>query len=210
MTARSTFPAPRQTDLFGAPDPTPDGFRYQPDLIDPSEEADLARRLGELSFEPFDFHGHLAHRHVVGFGLRYDYASRQVREAPAIPDWLMPLRDKVGAFAGQPAEAFVQVLINQYRPGAGIGWHRDKPHFEEVVGVSLLSPCTFRFRRRDGAAWERLSLNVAPRSAYLLSGAARHLWEHSIPPGEGDRYSITFRTLADHGLARAARRPQPR
>jgi len=199
MNARSSFKAPRQTDLFGAPEVTPPGFRYQADLIDPVAEADLARRLGKLPFEPFDFHGHLAHRHVVGFGLRYDYASRQVRSAPAIADWLMPLRDKVGAFAGRSADAFVQVLINQYRPGAGIGWHRDKPHFEQVVGVSLLSPCTFRFRLKDGDAWERQSLAVAPRSAYLLSGASRHLWEHSIPPGDALRYSITFRTLAIPG-----------
>ncbi len=199
MNARSPFTAPRQTDLFGDPDATPAGFRHQAEVIDAAEEADLARRLGELPFEPFDFHGHLAHRQVAGFGLRYDYASRRVREAPPIPDWLMPLRDKVGAFAGRPAESFVQVLINQYRPGAGIGWHRDKPHFEEVVGVSLLSPCTFRFRRKDGAAWARRSLIVEPRSAYLLAGASRHLWEHSIPPGDELRYSITFRTLAERG-----------
>jgi len=197
MSARPSFVPPRQTDLFGAADEAPAGFRYEADLIGPSDEADLARRLTELPFEPFDFHGHLAHRHVVGFGLRYDYASRQVRTAPPIPDWLMPLRDKAGAFSGQPAESFVQVLINQYRPGAGIGWHRDKPHFEQVVGVSLLSPCTLRFRRKDGATWERRSLIVEPRSAYLLSDASRHLWEHSIPPGEDLRYSITFRTLAE-------------
>ena len=186
----------KQPDLFGAAKATPDGFRYQPDLIDGLEEADLVRRLGELPFEPFDFHGHLANRQVVGFGLRYDYASRQVRAAPTIPDWLMPLRDKVGAFAGPPAEAFVQVLINEYRPGAGIGWHKDKPHVDEVVGVSLLAPCTFRFRRKTGETWARQSAVVAPRSAYLLSGAARHGWEHSLPPLEQHRYSITFRTLA--------------
>jgi alkylated DNA repair dioxygenase AlkB len=197
MSARSSCPAPLQADLFGAPNPAPAGFRYQPDLIDPAEEADLARRLGELPFEPFDFHGHFAHRHVVGFGLRYDYANQQVRAAPAIPGWLKPLREKVGAFSGLPAGSFVQVLVNQYRPGAGIGWHKDKPHFDAVVGVSLLSPCTFRFRRKDGAAWERRSLIVEPRSAYLLSGPSRHLWEHSIPPGGDLRYSITFRTLAE-------------
>jgi len=196
---KTSTPAVGQADLFGAPDERPNGFRYQSDLIDPSEEVDLARGLAELPFAPFDFHGHLANRHVAGFGLRYDYASGQVREAPAIPDWLLPLREKVGAFAGRPAESFVQVLINQYRPGAGIGWHRDKPHFEEVVGVSLLSPRSFRFRRKGGATWERQSLIVEPRSAYLLSGPSRHVWEHSIPPGDSLRYSITFRTLAERG-----------
>jgi alkylated DNA repair dioxygenase AlkB len=203
MNARSSATAAtamrQQPDLFGASELTPPGFRYQPALIDPGEEAALAEHLAQLPFEPFDFHGHLANRHVVGFGLRYDYASRQVRAAPPIPNWLAPLRDKVGAFAGRPAECFVQVLINQYRPGAGIGWHRDKPHFDEVVGVSLLSPCTFRFRRKDGAAWERRSLIVEPGSAYLLAGPSRHVWEHSIPPGDSLRYSITFRTLAGPG-----------
>jgi alkylated DNA repair dioxygenase AlkB len=188
--------APDQADLFGAPDAAPSGFHYQPDLIDPATEAGLAAELAELPFAPFDFHGHLANRQVVGFGLRYDYASRQVRAAPPIPDWLLPLREAVGAFADRPADAFVQVLINQYRPGAGIGWHRDKPHFDEVVGVSLLSPANLRFRRKAGAGWERKSLIVAPRSAYLLAGDARHVWEHSLPPGERQRYSITFRTLA--------------
>jgi len=203
MNARSPFTnllaGPDQTDLFGAADETPEGFRYQADLIDLTQEAELAQRMAELPFEPFDFHGHLANRHVVGFGLRYDYASRQVRTAAPIPDWLMPLRDRIGAFSGRQAETFVQVLINQYRPGAGIGWHRDKPHFEDVVGVSLLSPCTFRFRRKEGAGWARRSLIVEPRSAYLLSGPSRHLWEHSIPAGEDLRYSITFRTLAEAG-----------
>jgi alkylated DNA repair dioxygenase AlkB len=185
-----------QPDLFGAAQATPDGFRYQADLIDGLEEAELARRLTELPFEPFDFHGHLANRRVVGFGLRYDYASRQVRAAASIPDWLLPLRDKVGQFAGPPSEAFVQVLINEYLPGAGIGWHKDKPHFDEVVGVSLLAPCTFRFRRKTADSWARRSVTVAPRSAYLLSGAARSSWEHSVPPLDQHRYSITFRTLA--------------
>jgi alkylated DNA repair dioxygenase AlkB len=203
MNARSSVTAPRakldQADLFGARDETPSGFLYQPGFIDLSDEAALAPRLAELPFAPFNFRGHLANRLVTGFGLRYDYASRQVRAAPPIPDWLARLREKVGAFAGQPAESFVQVLINEYPPGAGIGWHKDKPHFDEVVGVSLLSPITFRFRRKVGAAWERRSVIVEPRSAYLLAGASRHLWEHSIPPGDSHRYSITFRTLAEHG-----------
>ncbi len=202
MNTRPSFtrpgtPTALQTDLFAAPETAPPGFRYQQGLLEPSEETALTEQLAELPFAPFDFHGHLANRQVVGFGLRYDYASREVRAAPPIPEWLAPLREKVGAFAGRPPEAFVQVLINLYLPGAGIGWHRDKPHFEDVVGVSLLSPCTFRFRRKDGAAWARRSLIVEPRSAYLLSGDARHLWEHSIPPGDSGRYSITFRTLAE-------------
>jgi alkylated DNA repair dioxygenase AlkB len=185
-----------QTDLFGAPAAGPEGFRYQPDLLTAEEEARLADELTRLPFEPFDFHGHLAHRHVVGFGYRYDYASRTVRTADPIPDFLEPLRRKIGAFAGLPPDAFVQVLINAYRPGAGSGWHRDKPHFEEVVGVSLLAPCAFRFRKKIGEHWKRMSVPVEPRSAYLMTGPSRHLWEHSIPPHNQQRYSITMRTLA--------------
>ena len=85
--------------------------------------------------------------------------------------------------------------INQYQPGAGIGWHRDKAEFDEVPAVSLLAPCNLRFRRESGETWERASLTVEPRSAYLLSGPARSVWQHSIPALDRLRYSITLRTL---------------
>lgn len=189
-----------QHDLFGAPQPAPEGFRYQADLLSADEEADLVRRLAELPFEAFDFHGHLANRRVVGFGLRYNYERREVAEAPPIPDFLEPLKAKVAAFAGRPADAFVQALINEYRPGAGIGWHRDKPHFGEVAGISLLAACSFRFRRKAGAGWDRETATLEPRSAYFLSGPARNVWEHSIPPIDAHRYSITLRTLANARL----------
>ncbi|TJV43888.1 MAG: alpha-ketoglutarate-dependent dioxygenase AlkB [Mesorhizobium sp.] len=184
-----------QQDLFGAVDDLPEGFRYQPGLITPREETELARQLGALPFQAFDFHGHLANRRVVGFGLRYDYDRREVVQAPAIPDFLLLLREKVAALARRPAEAFAQVLINEYRPGAGIGWHRDKPHFEDVAGVSLLAPCSFRFRRKNGTKWDRRTTVVEPRSAYLMTGPSRTEWEHSIPPVDLHRYSITLRTL---------------
>ena len=186
-----------QDDLFGAPRLSPEGFRYRPDLLTAEEEEDLVRRLADLPFEAFDFHGHLANRRVVGFGLRYNYERRAVVEAPPIPDFLEPLKARVAAFAGRPPDAFVQALINEYRPGAGIGWHRDKPHFGEVAGVSLLAPCSFRFRRKAGSGWDRETAVLEPRSAYLLSGPARNVWEHSIPPVDAHRYSITLRTLAD-------------
>jgi alkylated DNA repair dioxygenase AlkB len=185
-----------QTDLFGRPVHQPEGFRYHPDLITADEEAELIGHLAQLQFEPFDFHGHLAHRQVVGFGYRYDYSSRTVRRAPAIPDFLQPLRQKIGVFSGVEAEAFQQVLINEYKPGAGIGWHKDKPYFEHVVGVSLSAPCLFRFRKKVGEGWERISLPIEPRSAYLMTGPSRHVWEHSIPPLHEQRFSITLRTLA--------------
>ena len=183
-----------QQHLFGAI--APPGFHYWPGMITSAEEAALVAELQAQPFAPFDFHGYLANRRVVSFGLRYDYGKRAVETAAPFPAFLPPLRAKVAALAGEAADAFSQVLVNEYHPGAGIGWHRDKPQFGLVVGVSLVSPCVLRLRRRAGAKWERASIPLAPRSAYLLSGPARHEWEHSITPGEALRYSITFRTLA--------------
>lgn len=186
----------RQTDLFGVPALGPDGLSYQADFITQAESDDLASFLAGLSFEPFDFHGHLARRQVASFGWRYDYGHRLVRQAPPIPQALRPLRARCAAFARRPAERFEQVLINLYEPGAGIGWHRDRPQFDEVVGVSLLAPCAMRFRQRQGGGWKRRLLPLEPRSAYLLSGPARWDWEHSIAPLPARRYSITFRSRA--------------
>ncbi|MER9232629.1 alpha-ketoglutarate-dependent dioxygenase AlkB [Mesorhizobium sp. M0622] len=195
MPSLKTSAAGRQGDLFAAAGDLPEGFHYRPELITPDEDAELTSQLASLPFRAFDFHGHLANRRVVGFGLRYDYDRREVVEAPPIPGFLLPLREKVADFARLPAETFVQVLINEYRPGAGIGWHRDKPHFEAVAGVSLLAACSFRLRRKNGTRWDRKTVMVEPRSAYLMTGAARSEWEHSIPPVAEHRYSITLRTL---------------
>ena len=190
--------------MFAAPDGLPDGFRYHPDILSFDEEEALACELGALPFKPFDFQGFLANRQVVSFGCRYDYDRRAVVEAAPFPSFLDSLRRKVAAIFGRQPDAFQQVLINQYRPGAGIGWHRDKAQFDEVVGVSLLAPCVLRFRRKAGETWDRASLTVEPRSAYLLSGPARREWEHSIPALDRLRYSITLRTLAASDQERAS------
>jgi alkylated DNA repair dioxygenase AlkB len=192
-----SLPADSESDLFGAPSGLPEGFRYHRDLLTAQEETALAHELSALPFEPFDFHGYKANRQVVGFGFRYDYGQRAVVDAAPLPSWLEPLREKIAEVFSRPARAFQQVLINEYRPGAGIGWHRDKPQFDEVVGVSLLAPCTFRFRRKWEQRWDRISLTVEPRSAYLLSGPSRTVWEHSVRPLSRHRYSLTFRTLTD-------------
>ena len=187
-----------QPDLF-ALSPTrfiPSGFRYWADVITPAEEAALAGELAALPFKPYDFHGYQANRRVVAFGSRYDYGKRTVAAAAPIAAFLAPLKDRVAALAGLAPGAFATALINEYAPGAGIGWHRDRPQFGVVAGVSLLSPCVLRLRRRSGAKWERVSAPLAPRSVYLLSGPVRCEWQHSITPGEALRYSITFRTLA--------------
>jgi alkylated DNA repair dioxygenase AlkB len=186
------------------PSGLPEGFRYYPGILSPEEEQALARELASLPFKPFDFHGYLANRQVVSFGYRYDYDRRAVVESAPFPSFLVSLRQKIAETFDRPADAFRQVLINEYRPGAGIGWHRDKAQFDEVVGVSLLAPCVLRFRRKSGDTWDRASLPVEPRSAYLLSGPARGEWEHSIPALDRLRYSITLRTLVGNATAGAA------
>ena len=185
-----------QFGLFPQPQAGPEGFRYRSDIINESEEASLAAQLAELAFAPFNFHGHLALRKVVGFGLRYDPDRREVVAGPPIPPWLSDLRDRTANFTGHRPEALLHVLINEYCPGAGVGWHRDKPQYKDVAGVSLPAPSYMRFRRKSGQTWERCAALLEARSVYMLTGAARQVWEHSIPPLERRRYSITFRTLA--------------
>lgn len=178
----------------------PPGFTYREKIVTQEEEATLAAALGRLDLKPFEFHGHFGKRRVVSFGLRYDFGSRSVQEAGDIPAFLTDLLVRVAKFAGYEKEAFRQVGINEYGAGAGIGWHKDKPQFGIVVGVSLLAPATMRFRKTQGANWIRMSHILNPRSIYILSGEARTEWEHSIPPLNQLRYSITFRTLSNTSL----------
>jgi len=170
-----------------------EGLVYRSDLLSAAEEAALARRIEALELKPFAFQGYLGLRRVKAFGWRYDYDARAVTAAEAIPDFLVSVRERVAALAGLEPEALEQALVTEYRAGAGIGWHRDRPQFAEVLGVSLLAPCVLRFRRRRGEGWERARLPAEPRSAYLLRGPARTEWEHSIAPMTQLRYSVTFR-----------------
>jgi alkylated DNA repair dioxygenase AlkB len=185
----------RQLTLFDAPASLPDGFRYRPSLISAHEERTLVETVRGLPFKEFEFHGFLGKRRVVSFGWKYDYGKRELRRSDDIPAFLEPVRDKAARFAGMPASALQQVLVTEYRPGASIGWHKDKAVFGEVFGVSLLAPCVFRFRKKTGTTWQRASLTVDPGSAYLLTGPSRTDWEHSIPGVESLRYSITFRNF---------------
>jgi alkylated DNA repair dioxygenase AlkB len=176
----------------------PEGFRYRPGLIGRAEEAALLARVQELPFREFEFHGYTGRRRVVSFGWHYDFSGRRLQKADDIPDFLLPLRRVAAAFAATEPEKLQHVLVTEYGPGAGIGWHRDKSVFGETVGVSLLSPCVLRLRRKAGEReWERAKVEAGPRSAYLLSGPARREWEHSIPPVDSLRYSITFRNLRE-------------
>ena len=193
----------QQMDVFsGADVPSttreefPEDFRYAPELITPEEEVALLARISELPFREFEFHGYKGKRRVVSFGWHYDYATRELRQADDMPHFLRELRMTASQFAGVEPVELQHVLVTEYGAGSGIGWHRDKPVFGIVVGISLLSPCIFRLRRQVGPRrWERVSLIAEPRSAYILSGAVRNDWEHSIPSVNSLRYSVTFRSV---------------
>jgi DNA oxidative demethylase len=190
--------------LFDAP--VIPGLRYRDDLITEAEEASLIERLAALELAPFRFHGWLGNRKTQSFGWRYDFEDASFTPAEPLPDWLAPLRAKAAAFAEIAPDDFIHVLLARYDPGAGIGWHRDRDVFEQVVGISLATPATLRFRQRSPGGFRRARVEVAPRSAYLLSGEARHDWEHSISPGGQLRFSVTFRTLSDKGRRIASAR----
>jgi alkylated DNA repair dioxygenase AlkB len=175
----------------------PEGFRYEEDIISEADEAALAKSLATLDLKQFEFHGHLGNRRVISFGLRYDYARRAAKATDGFPAFVADLRNKVAKFAGRKVDEFQQGGVNQYPPGAGIGWHKDKPQFGVIVGVSLLAPATMRFRRAEGTGWIRTSQRLEPRSIYILEGEARTVWEHSVPPVDAVRYSLTFRTVAE-------------
>ena len=196
-----------ESDLFAAEPPLPAGFAYRDELITPAEECTLLKRLADLPFKPFDFHGYLAKRRVVSFGYRYDYSARGLRESDPIPCFLLPLRAQAAAFAGVSPDSLQQILINEYAPGAGIGWHRDRAMFGDVVAVSLSAASVLRFRRKRVNRWERGSRNLQPRSAYLLRGESRWEWQHSIPPVDALRYSVTFRNFVGHDAAVAVQPP---
>jgi alkylated DNA repair dioxygenase AlkB len=189
--------SPSQTDLFGAPPPPalPEGMRYAEDVVPQELQRSLLAGLPKLPFRAFDFHGFIGKRRVVSFGWKYDFDHEKLHRIDDMPELLLPAREVAAEFAGVDPARLQQVLVTEYGPGAGIGWHRDKAVFGEVVGLSLLAPCTFRLRRRAGEKWERASIEAAPGSAYLLAGTARSQWEHSIPPVARLRYSLTFRNI---------------
>lgn len=175
--------------------PWPEGFRYQAELIDAAEERELVASFKDLPFKAYEHLGYFGNRRIAGFGWRQDESGRMVETGEPIPDLLLPLLDKVAAFTGLARDSFRHALVTEYSPGAGIGWHRDRPPAVAIAGVSLLSPCHFRLRRKAGDRWDRASIIAAPRSAYLMAGPARSDWQHSIPALEALRYSVTFRTV---------------
>jgi alkylated DNA repair dioxygenase AlkB len=177
----------------------PEGLRYQPDFVSAAEEQALIARIRALPLAPFQFGAFEGKRRVLSFGWTYDYTRHALDRAAELPQWISPCSARVEGCAALPPGSIRQVLVTEYEAGVGIGWHRDKPHFDLVFGLSLASPCRFRFRRKAKGGWERFTLDAQPRSLYMMSGASRRVWEHSIPPVDAPRYSITFRTMAGDG-----------
>lgn len=195
-------------DLFATAPPI-DGFSYAPDVLTAVEEARLLEAIADVPLQPFRFHGVEARRRVAAFGVGYSFGGRRLTEAPPLPPFLAALAGRVAPLAGVPPAALAEALVTYYPEGAGIGWHRDAPPFDVIVGVSLLSACPLRLRPYLAADTPRtgrrqvVTVPLAPRSAYVFAGAARSAWEHSIPEVAAPRYSVTFRTLrrraaADH------------
>jgi alkylated DNA repair dioxygenase AlkB len=174
----------------------PAGLSYNADFVTPAEEEALLADIASIDFHEVRFHGQAAKRTVAHFGVDYDYDAATVTPVGQLPEWLGWLRQRCAELAGVEPEALVEALVTRYPPGAPIGWHRDAPAFgSSVVGVSLGAACRMRFRRTTAGVAQAYELTLEARSAYVLSGAARWSWQHSIPPVQELRHSITFRSL---------------
>ena len=196
-----------QHDLFGQHTSAPRGFDYKPTFITQDEEASLVSEIERLAFSSVEMRGVVAKRRTAHYGWTYGYYSRRTEPGPPLPEFLCPIRERVASWALVEPDAFAEALITEYTAGAGIGWHRDAPMFGDVIaGISLLAACRMRFRpyvspeavRQTSSHAPRRTtheIELAERSAYVIAGVARREFEHSIPPVDRLRYSITFRTL---------------
>jgi alkylated DNA repair dioxygenase AlkB len=190
--------ATRQPELFAALDGLPEGFRYTEDFLSPAAEAALLRELERLPFANARYKEWTAQRRIVSYGGRYDFSANELKPADPIPSFLLDLRSAVAQFVALPADELTHALVAEYRATTQLGWHRDVPEFEVVAGVSLLGRARMRLRRYPHVVGSRspsLAVDLAPRSVYALTGAARWGWQHAISPTAGLRYSITFRSL---------------
>ena len=187
-----------QSSLFDMP--VIPGLYYGEEVLTRDEEAMLIAEIDALPLSPFRFQGWTGKRLTLSLGWTYDFDNGRFGPSEPIPSWLQPIKTRAARFAGIADGDLVQTLLIRYDPGAGIGWHRDRPVFEHVVGISLGRATTLRFRRRTPKGFDRLSVPLANRSIYHLSGEARHEWEHSIVGMETCRWSITFRSLSAKGI----------
>ena len=198
MTQRSLFPS--DGGVFAS------GYAYEADFLSPAEEATLLTEIQQLPLAEAEYKQYRAKRRIVSYGGRYDFNAHELHAGEPIPPLLHPLRERAAAWAGHRADEFTHALIAEYSPGTQLGWHRDVPNFELVIGVSLNTAARMRFRRYPPKPRERsIAIELAPRSIYRLSGEARWDWQHSVPPTPGLRYSITFRTLRNRDEPQASK-----
>ena len=190
----------RGPGLFEGPPNLPDGFIYQPNFLSEAEEQDLIGKIQNIQLTPFKYYQFTGKRRTASFGWQYEFGESDITAAPEIPVFLLPLRMRAGRLFNIDANSLVQTSIIEYSTGSPIGWHRDIPHVGIVVGISLGGVCRMRFRKYSRARStkrnrdEIVSIELEPRSIYLMSGASREIWQHSIPPVKQLRYSIIMRT----------------
>jgi DNA oxidative demethylase len=196
----------RQVEQLSLLEPAgvPAGFSYRPGFVTEREQRDLVEAIQRLQFKRVEMRGVIARRRIAHLGWTYGYYSRRSEPGPPIPSFLLPVRARAAEWAGISADAFAEALITEYPEDAAIGWHRDAPIFGDVIaGISLLAPSRMKFRPYVSPKDQRglpprratCAVPLEPRSAYVMSGAARRAFEHSIPAVDSLRYSITFRTL---------------
>lgn len=199
--------SPAQADLFAstATPRLPEGMHYEREFLSMAEERELIEIVSAMPVKEMNYRGYTARRRVLSFGGSYDFQARQLNEAPPLPQSLERLRGKAAQWLGVPPEAFTQALVAEYREGTPLGWHRDVPQFEDIVGVSLLNEAVMKFRPyppREPKKADVIKMVVEPRSIYLLRGPARWAWQHSVAPTRTLRYSITLRTSRQSAPAR--------
>lgn len=173
----------------------PEGLLYQLDFLSQEDEAGLLTEISALPLEEAKYKAFTAKRRTASFGSSYDFETNELGPAPGIPPFLFPLRAKVAALAKVEKARFEHALVTEYRPGTELGWHRDVGEFEIVVGVSLAGLCRMRFRRYPPEKRAKIfTLDLEPRSVYVLRDEIRWRWQHSVSATKELRYSITFRT----------------
>ena len=187
--------------LFDASAQVPDGFIYRQNFVSEAEEQELIREIQKIQLEPFKYYQFTGKRRTASFGWQYEFGASEITAAPEMPPFLLPLRTRAGKVFNIDPTSLIQTSIIEYSTGSPIGWHRDIPYFGIVVGVSVGAACRMRFRKYSRVRSKKLnrdkvlSIELQPRSIYLMSGASREIWQHSIPPVKELRYAIMMRTL---------------